>query len=74
MLLSERRKRSRRKSRKQKGTFLDEATFTSKTRQDVEYSGKRHNIEAWEDKQSEPAIAVVAAVSKEHGLLHFRKF
>ena len=54
--------------------YIDETCFTRKTMIDTEWSMPGENVRVDEARLSEPTLALLAGISKENGLEHFRVF
>ena len=54
--------------------YLDETCFTRKTMTDTEWTLPKENVTIDEAKINEPCLALLAAISKDKGLEHYRVF
>ena len=54
--------------------YLDETCFTRKTMIDTEWTLPKENMTIDEAKINEPCLALLAAISKDKGLEHYRVF
>ena len=54
--------------------YLDETMFTRKTVADTEWALPKKNLRIDEAKLNEPTLALLASISKEKGLEHFKIF
>ena len=54
--------------------FLDETMFTRKTVREIEWTLPVENFRIDEARLNEPTLALLASISKERGLEHFRIF